>query len=79
MGRGRPPKNSTALTLIDDLQELLDIWNRAATEPTGIKISSQRPNALFQKLHWARRECGHTGYHHLKVIETETEVWILPR
>jgi hypothetical protein len=79
MPRGRPPKGSTALTIIDDLQELLALWTRAAESPTGIKIASQKPNILFQKLHWARRECGHQGFQHLKVIETETEVWVLPR
>jgi len=76
--RGRPPKN-TALVADNKMQELLELWNRATVAPRGIRIRSFKPNRLFQLLHWARRECGHANYHHLKVIETESEVWIVPR
>lgn len=77
MPRGRPPKNS--ITLMDDLEELLSFWNKAVDSPYGIKLMSLKPNQLFQKLHWARRECGHTSYHHLKVIEADDAVWIVPK
>lgn len=79
MPRGRPPKHSNTLSIIDELDDLLLIWNRAAESPTGISIASQYPNRLAQKLYWARRECGHDGYHHLKVIELDEEVRIQPR
>lgn len=74
--RGRPPRG---FIVESDLPELYDLWNRAAAAPNGIAISSDRPNRLVQKLYAARRDCGHQGYSHLRIVELEDEVRILPR
>jgi len=74
MHRGRPPKGTTAPSI---LAELLALWNRAAQAPLGIVIESQRPNALAQHLYAARREVG--GFGDLRVVEDEGRVWIVPR
>lgn len=73
--RGRPPKHSPPLQ--SDLPEMLSLWRTAADSAKGIKITSAFPNRLLQKLYAARREVG--GFDQLKLIETETEVWIVPR
>jgi hypothetical protein len=72
--RGRPPKGSTAPSI---LAELVELWVRAANTPMGIVIESKRPNALAQHLYAARREVG--GFHDLRVVEDTTCVWIVPR
>ena len=74
-GRGRPPKGSV---IKSDLPELLTIWDRAAKTPAGIKIESQYPKRLAAKLYAARREVAYEDYLLLKIVTTETEVWILP-
>jgi len=74
MNRGRPPKGTTAPSI---LAELAALWTRAAQAPLGIVIESQRPNALAQHLYAARREVG--GFYDLRVIEDDQRVWIVPR
>ena len=76
MRRGRPPLNSVPTT---DLPFLLDLWNQALAHPYGIAIESSYPNTLLQKLYNARRECGHTAYHSLKLIELSDRVLIVPK
>lgn len=75
--RGRPALNSRPIE--SDLLELLDLWNKALASPYGIKIASAKPNTLLQKLYAARRECGHTAYHSLKLVELKDFVLILPK
>ena len=74
MHRGRPPKGTTAPSL---LAELVALWTRAAASPLGIVVESQRPNALAQHLYAARREVG--GFSDLRVVEDDGKVWIVPR
>ncbi len=74
-GRGRPPKGSI---IKSDLPELLTIWDSAMKAPMGIKITSQYPKRLAAKLYAARREVAYVDYLGLKIVTTETEVWILP-
>jgi hypothetical protein len=66
MGRGRPAKG---VLVVSQLPELLEIWNRAINAPIGIRIMSERPNTLLQKLYMARRECGHNAYNGFKLVE----------
>jgi hypothetical protein len=47
--------------------------------PHGIAIPSEKPNRLAQKLYAARRDCGHQSYSHLRIVELENEVRIVPR
>lgn len=76
MGRGRPAKG---VLVVSQLPELLDIWNRAINAPIGIRIMSERPNTLLQKLYMARRECGHNAYNGFKLVEKSDSVWIVRR
>jgi hypothetical protein len=75
--RGRPSLNSFALET--DLPDLLSLWNQALSAPYGISVASQRPNTLLQKLYAARRECGHTAYHGLRLVGLDDSVLILPK
>jgi len=74
-GRGRPPKGSV---IKSDLPELAALWDRAMKAPTGIKIESQYPKRLAAKLYAARRELAYDDYNLMKIVTTETEVWIVP-
>jgi hypothetical protein len=74
--RGRPPRG---FVVESDLPELYDLWNRAMASPHGIAIPSEKPNRLAQKLYAARRDCGHQSYSHLRIVELENEVRIVPR
>lgn len=76
MGRGRPLKGAVA---VSQLPQLLDYWNAANASNRGIRIASDRPNALLQKLYMARRECGHNTYNGLRLVERPDAVWILKR
>lgn len=75
--RGRRPRDQSLPDT--DLPELLDLWNRALDSPFGIAISSSKPNSLLQKLYRARRECGHSAYDKLMLVELTDEVRIKPR
>lgn len=75
--RGRPLSNAPHIA--SDNIELFALWNRALDAPHGITIDSGNPQLLSTKLYAARRECGMTIYNHLKLVVTETEVWIVPR
>jgi hypothetical protein len=75
--RGRRPRDHVLPDT--DLPELLTLWNRALDSPYGIAISSTKPNRLLQKLYRARRECGHSAYDDLMLVEMSDEVRIKPR
>jgi hypothetical protein len=80
--RGRPPKHGFSVPALSDIPLMLELWNRALASPYGIRIKptgSLNPHNLMGKLYAARRECGHKAYVDLKLVETETEVWIQPR
>jgi hypothetical protein len=72
--RGRPSLNT--LPSEPELPFLIELWNQALSSPFGIAISSNKPNALLQKLYRARRECGHVAYHDFKLVEFEDRVEI---
>lgn len=72
--RGRPSLHSPPPP--PELPELLVIWEQALASASGIAISSQKPNALLQKLYRARRECGHAAYHAFKLVEFPDRVEI---
>ena len=73
MRRGRPPKHSTAPS--SDFVELLELWQRAANSPKGIRVPHSNPNRLLQRLYAVRRETG--GFQHLKLVETDEAVLIV--
>ena len=72
--RGRPKLGAP---ILNELPDLLALWNRAIKSPRGIIIESERPNSLLQKLYATRRQVG--GFHNLHLVETANEVWIIKR
>lgn len=74
-GRGRPPKGSIVQS---DLPELIELWNRAMATPKGIKIESAHPKRLAAKLYAARREVAYDDWNRMKVVTTDSAVWIVP-
>jgi hypothetical protein len=80
MPRGRPIKGTM---VISHVPLYLELWNRAHASPHGIKIKPGpdiSPHTFAGQLYSARRECGHTAYNGLRVIEAaDGYIWIVPR
>ena len=76
--RGRPPKG-VFIPADLDLPDLLALWNKALDSPYGISFPSANPKLAEAKLHHARRACGHQGFSALRVVATESEVFIIPK